>query len=102
MVNLVLPVAATPEEAVLWLQQLVRDFGLGFHLDSAPEDYVYSDGTDYFTPTECAALSESLGHLFVILGEERPYDVCADEAFTLLAESQGLKLPATGEDPDIP
>ena len=100
--NLALPVAATPEVAVLWLRQLIRDFGLGFHLDSAPEDYVRPDGTDYFAPTECAALKESLDHLFVILGEERPYDVCADEAFTLLAESQGLKLPATGDDPDIP
>ena len=99
--NLALPAAATAEEAVLWLQHLIRDFGLGFHLDSAPEDYVWPDGTDYFTPTECAAMNESLDQLFVILGEERPYDVCADEAFALLAESQGLKRPATGDDPDI-
>ena len=100
--NLVLSAAATPEEAVLWLRQLVRDFGLGFHLDSAPEDYVTPKGEPCFTAEQCAALNESLNHLFVILGEERPYDVCADEAFTLLAESQGLKLPATGDDPDIP
>jgi hypothetical protein len=68
--NLVLPVAATPEEAVLWLRQLVRDFGLGFHLDSAPEDYVTPKGQPCFTAEQCAALNESLDHLFVILGED--------------------------------
>ena len=99
MMNLVLSATATVDEAVLWLQQLIRDFGLGFHLDSAPADYVRPDGTDYFTPDECALLNQSLDHLFLILGEERPYDVCADVAFTLLAESQGLKPPAANDNP---
>lgn len=99
MMNLVLSAAATADEAVLWLHRLIRDFGLGFHLDSAPDDYLRPDGTAFFTTEDCAALNESLDHLFTILGEEKPYDVCADAACTLLAESQGLKSPAIRDDP---
>ena len=97
--NLHLPEGSTPDEARLWLQQLVRNFGLGFHLDTAPEDYVFPDGQSVFTCYQCTALTDSLERLFQILGDEQPYEIGADVACTLLAESRGFKPHLEYHDP---
>ena len=97
--NLNLPGDSTPTEASIWLRQFVRDFGPGFHFDSAPEDYVFADGTPVFTRDQCTALTESLKRLFRILGNERPYEIGADVTCDLLAESRGLKPPPYYHDP---
>ena len=97
--KLSLPHNSTPDEAMRWLQQLVRDFGLGFHLDTVPEDYVQPDGQLFFTRDQCTELTVSMERLFSILGNEQPYEIGADVACTLLAESRGLKPPLHYHDP---
>ena len=97
--NLSLPGNSTANDAMLWLRQLVRDIGLGFHPDSAPEDYVFPDGTPVFTRDQCAALMGSLARLFQILGNELPYEIGAEVASALLAESRGLRPPLHYHDP---
>ena len=99
--NLVLAADATRESAISWLEQLVRDFGTGFHLDSRPEDYDWPDGKRYFSSAECDVLNQSLNILFVILGEDMPYEICADQASAMLAESLGMKPPLEYHDPDF-
>ena len=99
--NLILPEGSTPKEATVWLGQLIRDFGLGFHLDSAPAVYVFPDGQQVFTPDQCSELMNSLSRLFRILGDARAYDVGAEASTALLAESLGLKPPLEFHDPDF-
>jgi len=96
--NLYLAEGSPPSQAMLWLQQLVRDFGLGFHLDSAPEDYVQLNGQPVFTRDQSTVLMKSLERLFQILGDERPYEIGADISGALLAESRGLKPPLEYQD----
>ena len=91
--NLIHSEGSTPDEATVWLGQLVRDFGLGFHLDSAPAEYVFPDGRPVFTPDQCSELMHSLDRLFRILGDVRAYDSGADVTTSLLAESLGWKPP---------
>jgi len=91
--KLSLPHSSTPNEAIRWLQQLVRDFGPGFHLDTVPEDYVQPDGQPFLTRDQCTELTVSMERLFSILGDERTYEIGANVAWTLLAESRGLKPP---------
>ena len=97
--KLSLPHNSTPDEAMRWLQQLVRDFGLGFHLDTEPGDYVRPDGQPSFTCDQCTELTVSMERLFSILGDERPYEIGADAACDLLAESRGMKPPLEYHDP---
>ncbi len=97
--KLSLPHNSTSDEAMRWLQQLVRDFGLGFHLDSSLEDYVQPDGRPFFTRDQCTELTASMDRLFSILGDQQPYEIGADVACTLLAESRGLKPPLHYHDP---
>lgn len=85
--NLQLPATATPEDAERWLRELVRDFGLGFHLETRPEDYVFPDSRPCFSVEECRVLSDSLDRLFAILGDTRPHDVAAREAHRILIRS---------------
>jgi hypothetical protein len=92
---------AQKESAASWLKQLVLDFGLGFHLDTRPEDYISTDGTKCFDSDECAVLTQSLINLFAILGDEMPYDICADQASAMFAESLGMKPPLEYHDPDF-
>lgn len=99
--NIVLPANSTHEDAAWWLRQLVQDVGLGFHLDTPPEDYRLPSGGDLFTSSECAAMSASLERLFVILGDESPYEICARESSVMLAERLGLKPPLEFNDPDV-
>ena len=99
--NLILPEGSTPDEAMGWLRQLIRDFGLGFHLDSAPADYVFPDGRQVFTPDQCLELMNSLDRLFRILGDVRAYDIGAEVATALLAESLGWKPPLAYHDPEF-
>ncbi|MFO1044808.1 MAG: hypothetical protein U0941_23800 [Planctomycetaceae bacterium] len=99
--NLNLSEGSTPEEATVWLGQLVRDFGLGFHLDTAPAEYVFPGGRQVFTPDQCSELMKSLSRLFRILGEARVYDVGAEASTALLAESLGRKPPLEFHDPDF-
>ncbi len=96
-----LPAGTTSAEALLWLQQLVRDFGLGFHLDSSPGDYARPDGQPFLSSDQCTELTESIQQLFSILGDERPYEIGADVASTLLAESRGLKPPLEYHDTEF-
>ena len=97
--NLVLPHDATSDTTAAWLQQLVRDFGLGFHLDTSPEDYFSPEGQPCFTPDECRVFGDSLARLFEILGDTLPYEIAAAAASTLLAESRGWKPPLHYHDP---
>ena len=97
--KLSLPHNSTPDETMRWLQQLVRDFGLGFHPDTDPGDYVQPDGQPFFTSDECTELTVSLERLFSILGDERPYEIGADVACSLLAESRGFKPHLEYHDP---
>lgn len=99
--NLNLPEGSTPEEATAWLGQIVRDFGLGFHLDSAPAEYGFPDGRQVFTADQCSELMNSLSRLFRILGEARAYDVGAEVSTALLAESLRLKPPLEYHDPEF-
>ena len=99
--NLNLPAGSTPEEATVWLGQLVRDFGLGFHLDSEPAEYVFPDGRQVFTADQCTELMNSLSRLVQILGDARAYDVGAEVSSVLLAESLGWKPPLEYHDPDF-
>lgn len=100
--NIVLPADATSDAAASWLRQLVRDFGLGFHPDTAPEDYIFLlSGENCFTSSQCDALSGSLDCLFEILGDERPYEIGAGESSAMLAESLGLKPPLEYNDPEF-
>jgi hypothetical protein len=97
--NLQLPEGSPPDAALCWLSQLVRDFGSGFHLDTDPVDYVLPDGQPCFTNDQCRTLMESLDRLFRILGDQRPYEIGAEVASMLLAESRGMKPPLHFHDP---
>ena len=99
--NLILPEGSAPDEATVWLGQLVRDFGLGFHLDSAPADYIFPDGRQVFTPDQCLELMHSLDRLFRILGDVRAYEIGAEVTTSLLAESLSWKPPFEYHDPDF-
>lgn len=91
--NLRLPIDATPDIGASWLRQLVRDFGLGFHPDIAPEDYTLPSGMKCFTSDQCDLLTASLERVFEILGDDLPYEICAGEASAMLAELRGIKPP---------
>lgn len=97
--NLGLPEDATAEQASAWLRQLVRDLGLGFHLDTRPDDFLFSNGTPCFTAEECSTLNRSLERLFTILGDVHADDIAADVSARLLAEALGWKPPLQYHDP---
>ena len=99
--NTNLPKDATQETASIWLRQLVRDFGIGFHLDTRSRDYVGPDGASLFTESQCDVLESSINRLFEILGDDLPYDICADEALIMMAENRGMKPPIEYHDPDF-
>lgn len=99
--NFVLRANSTPDEAASWLRQFVRDFGLGFHLDTPLEDYRLPSGDDVFTSSECALLTASLERIFLILGDEAPYEICAHQGSAMLADRLGLKPPLEFNDSDV-
>ena len=74
---------ATADDARDWLRSMVRDFGLGFHPDTQPEDYIDDDGRG-LPDDDIEALSVSLERVFTLLGDTEPYDVCFEEARTIL------------------
>jgi len=74
--DFVLPEDADRQAAELWLRQLYRDFGLGFHLDTPAQDYVDSSGNT-LTGQDCQDLNRSIERLFKLLPD--PYAVACDE-----------------------
>ena len=98
--NLNLPDDSTPDTASTWLRQLVREFGGGFHLDTRAEDYTRDDGEQVFTGPESDILESSIDKLFAILGDELPYEIGADEAYAIQAESRGMRPPFENHDPE--
>lgn len=88
-----LPVNADDKECREWLQRTCRVFGLGFHLDTPASDYVFSDGRT-FTPSGAEELDQSINRVFEVLGEEEPYEVCADEFQAMM---KMMLTPATDD-----
>ena len=78
-----LPDDATPDEARDWLRSITRDFGLGFHPDTRPEDYIDDHGRR-LSDVDIASMNVSLERVFALLGDTEPYDVCLDEARSVL------------------
>lgn len=94
-----LPKEATSLQAIAWLKRFVHDFGLGFHLDTSPDDYSTPDGLRCFNADECRILEDSIHRLFKTLGDVLPYEVCAEEATVMLAELVHSKPPLKHHSP---
>ncbi|MBS1985368.1 MAG: hypothetical protein JST16_14475 [Bdellovibrionales bacterium] len=93
--NFDLPGDSSRRHTIRWLKQLIRYVGLGFHLDTAPNDYILSEGRPLFTPAESAILEQSRDRLLEILGTEQPYEFGAD--ITIPAESLSFGCRVTTE-----
>ena len=74
--DFVLPENADSHTAALWLRQLYRTFGLGFHLDTPAEDYVDANGNS-LTDQQRQDLDRSIERLFDLLPD--PYAIACDE-----------------------
>jgi hypothetical protein len=90
---------APPDQATRWSQRLIVDFGLGFHLDTRPEDYFQPNSRPALTADQCRTLEKSLERLFELLGETVPYDICADVARSIPAETRDWNPPRHFHDP---
>lgn len=99
MLRLSLCPNSTPEEAVLWLKGTVHDIGLGFHPDTAAEDYTTSDGTPSFSQEECNTLNDSIFQMFEILGNELPYSIAEEVAANIRVELESAIQPLRFHDP---
>lgn len=82
-----------------WLRKLCRDFGLGFHPDTQASDYKNWEGLP-LPPDIVAALDDSIERTFRMLGDELPYDICAEVAEKMLAEL--VSLPDLNSFPSSP
>ena len=76
MLDFKLPEDANVQEAELWLRQLYRDFGFGFHLDTPACEYVDEEGNS-FTEQQCEDLDGSIDRLFDLLAD--PYAIAVEE-----------------------
>jgi GMP synthase-like glutamine amidotransferase len=70
-------VTATDERAKLFIEQVARRIGVGFHPDTHAADYVDANGQYLFDEATAAALNEAMKRAFAILGE-RIYEVAHD------------------------
>lgn len=73
-------------DAEKWLRALIREFGIGFHPDTPPSEYVDPEGRP-LPSQDVDALEASLDLLFEVLGDESPYEMCLDEAHRMYGES---------------
>lgn len=89
--DFVLRETAAPDDVRDWLRCLVRDFGLGFHLDTPADEYVADDGLRLLPPRAGEELDRSIDRVFAVLGDEEPYEVCSEEMYRMLV---GKSRPA--------
>lgn len=78
--------SATRQDAEIWLRQLVREFGPGFHPDTPPCEYVDAKGRT-LSDKDAEILSRSLDRVFRVLGDEAPYEISVEEARRMLRPS---------------
>lgn len=87
-----LPIPADAKDAIVWLRQITKWIGPGFHPDTDSLDYVLEDGSQVFSASEGVRFDLDLYRSFLLLDAEgkNPYDVAIKVQRRLL----GMPLPA--------
>jgi len=67
---------ASETAAARWLRAVVRLVGPGFHIDTAPGDYVDGQGRKSFAPADAGRMERGLRCAAHILGRERFEQIC--------------------------
>ncbi len=72
-----LPANPSREQARAWYEDVVWEFGLGFHPDSPAADYVGNDGVRIFSQEEAAQFDHNLATVWPLIGDGKDdiYDV---------------------------